>query len=53
MRTYYTEYPTGQFQSKNDSEALNSTNAKVVYRESDETPDGTPFVILRDEYIKN
>lgn len=42
----YTEYPTTEFNAESDSEALEKTKALVVYRESD-TPDGTPFVILR------
>ena len=48
MRIYYTEYPTTKFMASDDEEALNKTNAAVVYRESD-SEDGTPFVILRNE----
>lgn len=44
---YYTENPTGQFESRNDEEALTSSNAKIIYRES-ETDNGLPFIILRD-----
>ncbi len=47
MTIYYTEYPTGTFTAKSDSAALKKSRAGVVYRESD-TPDGRPFVILRD-----
>jgi len=45
---YYTEYPTYEFEADSDEEALKLTDSKVVYRESD-TPDGMPFIILRDD----
>jgi hypothetical protein len=48
LRWYYTEYPMWKFVADNDEEALNRTNAKVVYREDDTSPDGIPFVILRN-----
>lgn len=51
MTMYYTEYPTTEFYAFSDTEALDQTNALVVYKESD-TEDGTPFIILRDEYKK-
>lgn len=47
MTTYYTEYPTKQFQASNDRDALAKTAAKVVYKESG-SPDGTPFIVIRD-----
>lgn len=48
MRIFYTEYPTTKFMASDDDEALDRTNAAVVYRESD-SENGTPFVILRNE----
>lgn len=48
-RMYYTEYPMSEFEATSDKEALNRTRAKVVYREADDTPDGTPFIVLRDK----
>ena len=48
MTTYYEEYPTGRFLGKSDAHALLISKARVLYRESP-TPDGTPFVVLRDE----
>jgi hypothetical protein len=48
MKTYYTEFPESSFVAEDDTNAQRSTTAKFLYRESD-TPDGTPFVVLRDE----
>ena len=48
MKNYYTEFPESEFRAKDDIDAQRSTTAKFLYRESD-TPDGTPFVVLRDE----
>ena len=48
MTIYYTEYPTGSFKAKSDAEALALAKAKVLYKESD-TPDGTPFIMVRVE----
>lgn len=52
LHWYYTEYPTWRFVAYNDEEALSRTNAKVVYRENDNSTDGTPFVILRNDMAK-
>ena len=49
---YYTEYPTSKFTADTDEAALATTSAQVVYRENQETVNGTPFVILRDEHTK-
>lgn len=48
MRTYYEEYPTGEFKAVSDEMALKISRAKVLYRESDSV-NGEPFVILREE----
>ena len=51
MNIYYTEYPTTKFMASTDDEALDKTNAAVVYRESG-SEDGIPFIILRNEKRK-
>ena len=48
---YYTEYPTGQFNANSDSEALNKSKAKVIYRESN-SQTGRPFIILKEKMEK-
>lgn len=50
--TYYTEYPTTQFEAATDDVALKLTAARVVYRESITSTDGLPFVMLREEKEK-
>ena len=46
-RRYYTEFPYGEFDCASDEEALNKSQAKLLYREND-SPNGRPFVILRN-----
>lgn len=45
MKTYYTEYPKGQFKAASDEEAIKN-NALVVYRES-EVETEKDFVVLK------
>lgn len=45
MKTYYTEYPKGQFKAASDEEAIKH-NALVVYRES-EVETEKNFVVLK------
>lgn len=53
MKTYYTEYPTGEFVAVSDAEARRrGRNALIIYRESD-TPDGTPFIIVKGPDLIN
>lgn len=48
MTTYYTEYPTGEFEAETDESALRlELDAKVIYKQSD-TEDGLPMIVIRD-----
>lgn len=43
---YYTEFPTSKFTANSDEEALASTAAKVVYKDSN-PGDKKPYILLR------
>lgn len=51
-KIYYTEYPTGQFEASCDKTARKKSRAKFIYKES-ETENGLPFIIVRNEAVRN
>lgn len=49
---YYGEYPYAEFDCLSDETALNLCKSKVLYRENQDSSDGLPFVVLRDDISK-